>query len=135
MVAKRLFQFGLNSALGLNEMSWRRLAMGRTEVACYSLMASAFVLAGVWIAAAPDRLGPAAEASLVVGKETVTLMTARTRPDEEALFVLDSLRGKLLIYRLDLGKKQLELSGSADLTQIFSDQREGDSGNRSKRGR
>jgi len=109
--------------------------MGRTEVACYSLMASAFVLAGLWIVNAPERLGATAQASLVVGKETVTLMTARTRPDEEALFVLDSLRGKLLIYRLDLGKKQLELSGSADLKQIFRVPEEDDQNNRQKRGR
>lgn len=93
--------------------------MDRTQLACYGLIASACVLAGLLFVRLPNRLTSPAHASLVLGKETLTLMTARTRPDEEALFVLDNLAGKLLIYRLNLGKKQLELSGSADLTQIF----------------
>lgn len=93
--------------------------MNRTALACYSLLASAFVLAGILVAQLPRPLIPSAQASMLVNKETLTLMTARTRPDEEALFILDGLKGKLLIYRLDLGKKQLELSGSADLAHVF----------------
>ncbi len=93
--------------------------MSRIQLACYFLIASAFVLTGLLIVNLPDPLAPKAHAGLVLGKETLTLMTAKTRSDEEALFVLDGLAGKLLIYRLNLGQKQLELSGSADLTQIF----------------
>jgi hypothetical protein len=106
--------------------------MNRTHLACYSMIASAFVLAGLLLVSLPERLVTSAEASLVLNKDTLTLMTARTRPDEEALFVLDGLSEKLLIYRLDIAKKQLELVGAADLAEIFK----GDLGqNPTKRGR
>ncbi len=106
--------------------------MTRTQLACYSLMASAFLLAGLLIVNLPDRLAPQANAAMVLNKDTLTLLTARTRSDEEALFVLDSLNAKLLIYRLDIGKKQIELAGTADLTQLFETNQE-DSGKRSGR--
>ena len=93
--------------------------MERIELACYSLIASAFVLAGMLLTQLPDQMVQSAQGGLVLNRETLTLMTARTRPDEEALFVLDGSKGKLLIYRLNVGKKQLELSGSADLNHIF----------------
>lgn len=100
--------------------------MNRTQAACYGLIASAFVLSGLLLATMPQRLAPVARADLVLSKETLSLLTARTRIDEEALFILDNLTGKLLIYRLDLGKKQLELAGSADLSQIFIPNQERD---------
>lgn len=94
--------------------------MNRIQLACYSLIASAIVLVGLLVVSLPRWWSPTAQASLVLGKDTLTLMTAKTRPDEEALFVLDGLNQKLLIYRLDLVKKQLELAGNADLVQLFA---------------
>ena len=102
--------------------------MNRTHAACYSLIASMFVLAGLLIVNVSGRLTPSAHADMVVGKESLTLLTASTRAGEEALFVLDSINEKLLIYRLDVAKKQLDLAGSTDLRQLFrqgADERRG----------
>lgn len=93
--------------------------MNRTHAACYSLIASMFVLAGLLIVNVSGRLTPLAHADMVIGKESLTLLTASTRAGEEALFVLDSINEKLMIYRLDIAKKQLELAGAADLRQLF----------------
>jgi len=104
--------------------------MGRTQLACYSLMASAFVLGGLLIMNRPGPLAPTAQAEMVVHKDTLTMLTARTRPDEEALFILDSLNEMLLIYRIDIAKKQMELAASASLQELF-----GADGNRKEKTR
>ncbi len=106
--------------------------MNRIQLACCFLIASAFVLAGLLITSLPMSATPLAQAGVVLNKETLTLMTAQTRKDEEALFILDNLNEKLLIYRIDLVKKQLELAGAADLPVLFS---EGGSEKRDRRGR
>lgn len=99
--------------------------MNRTQAACYSLIASMFVLAGLLIVNVSGRLTPSAHADMIIGKESLTLLTASTRSGEEALFVLDSINEKLMIYRLDISKKQLELAGGADLRQLFQSGNEG----------
>jgi hypothetical protein len=99
--------------------------MNRTQAACYSLIASLFVLASLLIVSVSGRLTPLAHAEMVVNKEGLTLLTASTRSGEESLFVLDAINEKLLIYRLDLGKKQLELAGAADLRHLFQGGDEG----------
>jgi len=89
------------------------------ETACYSLIASAFILAGlliVQISATPNT----AQADLVIARENFTLMTAKTRSKEESLFVLNNSTSRLLIYSLDVGRDRLELAGGADLAEIFS---------------
>jgi hypothetical protein len=79
--------------------------MNRTQLACYAMLASSFVLGGLLISRLPSA--PAAHAEEVVSKDTITAMTAATKAGEEALFVLDNNSQMLLIYRLDLGKKRL----------------------------
>lgn len=93
--------------------------MNRIQLACYGLMASAFLLAGALFVQIQERWTSPAWAELAVNKGSVTLMTARTRPDEEALFVLDNYTQKLLVYRVDLGHKDLELSGAYELPTLF----------------
>ena len=93
--------------------------MGKIQLACCGLATSAFILAAMLITNLADRLTPQAQAELVVNKETLTLLTTATSSDEEALFVLDGLSEKLLIYRLDITSKELELAGAADLPKIF----------------
>ncbi len=93
--------------------------MKRIETACYFLIASAFVLAGLLLnqlSAMPNT----AEAGLVIARDNFTLMTAKTRSNEEALFILNNTTSKLLIYSLNLGRERLELAGGADMSDIFS---------------
>ena len=75
--------------------------MNKLHAACYCLIASACLLAGLLLVTAGDRL-PSAQASLVLNKDTFTFLTVRARGNDDAVFVLDSVNEKLLIYRTEL---------------------------------
>lgn len=92
--------------------------MTRTETACYGLIASAFVLAGmllIQLSSMPNT----AEASLVIARDNFTLLTAKTRSNEESLFIINNLTDRLLIYKLNLARNRIELAGGANLAEIF----------------
>lgn len=106
--------------------------MTRIETACFGLIASAFILAGiliVQISAMPNT----AEASLVITRDNFTLLTARTRNGEESLFVVNNNTSRMLIYTLDIARKRIVLSGGADLTEVFSRGSGDDDGERRSR--
>ena len=96
--------------------------MNRTQLAGAALTASAMILAGLLIVQMQRHEPPTpyAVAEQVINTGAFSLMTAKTRDNEEALFMLDNLNEKLLIYRLDLGRKRLELAGSAEISEIFA---------------
>ena len=93
--------------------------MTRIETACYALIASAFILAGLLLVQVSGRPNTA-DASLVISRDNFTLLTAKTRSNEESLFIINNATNRLLIYRLDLARKRIELSGGADLADLFS---------------
>jgi len=94
--------------------------MSRIQLACVSLIASAFVLAGLLVVQMGSRLSNPAHAELVITRDDFTLMTAQTRRDEEALFVLDNVSGQLLVYRTSLPpRSRLELVGIQSMPQLF----------------
>jgi hypothetical protein len=93
--------------------------MTRIETACYGLIASAFLLAGLLIVQV-SSMPNTAEAGLVITRDDFTLLTARTRTNEESLFVIDNDTSRLLIYRLELARNRIVLAGGADLREIFS---------------
>lgn len=107
--------------------------MNRIQLACYGLTASAFVLAGLLLSALPAHMEPSAEAALVVSRDNITAMTARTRDKEEALFVIENNSQRLLIFTLDIGKRRLERAHAQDLTQIFRSSAPAGGGNRNSR--
>ncbi len=93
--------------------------MNRIETACFGLIASAFILAGlliVQLSAMPNT----AEASLVITRDNFTLLTARTKNGEESLFIINNMTSRLLIYSLDLGRDSMELVGGAELQSLFT---------------
>ena len=103
--------------------------MNRIQTACFMLLASAFVLSAILVVQL-DKVTPAntADADQVIAQpQSFSLMTARTRGDDESLFVLDSTSGKLVIYKPNIGREQLEVVRAIDLSQIF--------GNNDRRGR
>ena len=107
--------------------------MNRIQLACYSLTASAFVLAALLLVGVRGSLTQPAMGDQLLSQGSITLMTASAGSGEEALFVLDSINEKLLIYRLDVGKSQLELAGSLNIVQLFSSgDRGGQPSNRSR---
>ncbi len=95
--------------------------MTRIQLACYTLIASAVVLAGLLIMQlGRHSTGSEAQAAMVIARDNFAMLTTQTRSGEEALFVLDNQTGRLLIYRLDVQKKNLRLVANEDLPRIFS---------------
>lgn len=93
--------------------------MNKLQLACYSLTASAFVLAGLLVVALQNHL-PQAHAGLVTQKDDYAFLTATTRSGEDSLFILDSRNQRLMVYTLDVGKKRIDLARTEDLNQIFT---------------
>ncbi len=93
--------------------------MTRIETACYCLLASAFTLAGILLVQLQPHLGSSAEAEMVITEQNFTLMTAFTRRDEEALFLLDDRTERLVIYTHDAARKQLQVAGVVDVARLF----------------
>lgn len=106
--------------------------MTRTETACWSMLASAFVLAALLLVTVAQRGGfvQSAQAEMVLDRGSLTVMTAQTKDDEEAVFVIDNFSQQLLIFKLDLGKRRLEAAGRWPLTS--GNNRGGSSGGRSR---
>lgn len=95
--------------------------MTSIEKACYLLIASSFVLAAMLLAALQDRITPQAHATpMLLSRDNLTVMTAKTRVNEESLVILDNASQKLLIYNLDVPKQRMNLSGAIDLAQLFA---------------
>ncbi len=91
------------------------------QLTCYALFASACVLTAALVVTASQKdILPAANAELVVNAGALQFLTATTEQETvESLFVLDSTSGKLLIYKLDQGKKRIELIGLEDVKKRF----------------
>lgn len=94
--------------------------MKRMEVACWSLIASAFVLSGILCVMMDGRALNRAEASQVISRDSYTLLTAKTRNNEEALFVLENTTQRLLVYTLDVGKGRIDLAADVFVPDMFN---------------
>jgi hypothetical protein len=94
--------------------------MNRTTLACYSLLASAFVLASIlFVQLQSHSILSEAQASMVINDAPVSAMTLKTRNGEEVLCILENTSQRLLIYRTDLTRNQLRLVQNVDLSRIF----------------
>lgn len=99
--------------------------MNTTQTACFALLASAFLLAGVLIVRIDQKAADnAAEASgQVITQPSFTLMTARTRgnvgDEEESLFILDNNNDRLMVYAPNIARKQLEPVVSLRVSAMF----------------
>lgn len=90
------------------------------ELASYCLLASAFILGGLLLSRVQGALEQKAQADMVVSRENFTVMTARTRQNEEAVFVLNNITSRLLIYRMNVARNELELVANEDMARQFS---------------
>jgi hypothetical protein len=96
--------------------SWS-LPMKRFDFACYSLLASAFVLAAIVLVQLQSRsVLPTANAEMVLNRGNLTLMTAQTRPNEESVFVLENSTSTLLVYKIDVNRKRIDLARKQELS-------------------
>jgi len=73
--------------------------MNATRIACYALIASAFVLGGLLIARVGDLTAQPAHANMILAEDNLIAMTARISNNEEALFVFDTGRGRMVVYQ------------------------------------
>lgn len=94
-------------------------AMNRTQIANCFLLASAFVLGGLLLVKLDGRLTSSAYADQVVSEDTLTFMTARTKSDDEALFMIDNINARLLIFQTDVNRKKMAVVESVDLSARF----------------
>lgn len=94
--------------------------MTRIQLACYCLVACACVLAGLLLVDLQRHL-PAAQAGEVSSKGELTMLTARTKVDEETLIVIDNQSDKLVVYDVTLGggRGRMEPIIVQDLGKIF----------------
>lgn len=109
--------------------------MNRTTLACYSLLASAFVLAAIlFVQIQSSSILPQAHAGMVVSNPPINAMTLRARKGEEVLCILENASQRLLIYRTDISRKQLRLMKNIKLSQAFGrTANSGAAGNRTSR--
>lgn len=96
--------------------------MDRTQTACYFLIASAFVLAGLLVHALAHRL-PSVQAEMLATRENYTALTVPYMSDD-LLYIVDHAADRLLVYRLEVsgGRGRLELLASEALTPLFERQ-------------
>jgi len=95
--------------------------MNRIQTACFMLLASAFVLSAILVVRLDkvDTQNPAQADQVIAQPDSFSLMTARTRGDDESLFVLDSRGGKLVIYTPNVGRQQLVVTRAFNLSELF----------------
>ena len=89
--------------------------MTRLQFMHFALIVSAFVLSAVLI----GRLAPPAQADQVLSREHLTVVTARTSTQDESIFVIDNISGRLIIYRPRIDRKKLEVVAGYRLSDIF----------------
>jgi len=98
--------------------------MNRIQTACFALLASAFLLAGILIVRVDQKAAQnAALADQVISQPSFTMMTSRTRGEgdqsEESLFILDNNSGALLVYTPNVGRKQLQWVRTIKMSELF----------------
>lgn len=98
--------------------------MNRIQTACFALLASAFVLAAILVIQIDRKSQPnAANADMVITQPAFTMMTARTRGQQnnadESLFVLDNTSGTLVVYNTNIARKRLEPLTAIKMTDVF----------------
>ncbi len=83
--------------------------MNRVQMACYCLLASAFILGALCLFQASQIADTRANAEMAVNKGFVTMLSTTYRTDAEIVYVLDSKSEMLAAYMLDPNKKVIEL--------------------------
>ncbi|QNN23861.1 hypothetical protein HED60_16830 [Planctomycetales bacterium ZRK34] len=94
--------------------------MKRTELACYTLLASAIVLTALLFVQAQRFVDTTAHAEMVVNKDFTTMLSAQFRTDSEIIYVLDSKQARLIAYIMDTNRKRVERIGEMDVADMFN---------------
>ena len=93
--------------------------MNRTKLACFSLIASAAVLAGLLVAQLDSKLEltSTANAQFSTSTPSKTFLTARISEKQFGLFVLDQDSGQVMVYTTDKNRDTIKLEGRFDIAK------------------
>lgn len=94
--------------------------MNKIHYACFALIASAFVLSGMIVMQLSGRVVGEAYAGEAILRDNLTAVTAQSRDGEDALFVVDSISERLMVYRLEAARRRMELVAQANLADVFA---------------
>lgn len=95
--------------------------INRTELAGYTLLASAFVLTAILFVQVSQYSGNEAHAEMVARSGSVTMLTTNLRSEEDLVYLLDSQSQQLLVYKLDATRHEIQLmsNGKKDIGALF----------------
>jgi hypothetical protein len=95
--------------------------MKRTEVAFYSLLASALIIGALVMVKASQFTHSNAYAEMNVSKGSVSVLSTsiNSSAPEEMLFVLDSQNGTLLGYLVQPSRTRIELMATLDVASLI----------------
>ena len=88
--------------------------MKPVQLACYLMMASAFVLGAVLLMQADRHLQPQAHAEMVIDKGLFTVLSTPGNSNQEYTYVLNNRSSILVAYELT-PSKNLEVVGTLDV--------------------
>ena len=107
--------------------------MNRIQLAQYSLIASAFVLAGLIVFQASHQVNNEAQAEMVLSGDVVTMLTSPLDIDNEILYTLDNRQNILTAHAFDPNRGgSIVLLGRVDIGDAFS-KLAGDGGSKTTR--
>lgn len=93
--------------------------MNRFQLACYTMVATAFILTALVLLQASRLIDNRAHAEMVVNKDAVTMITAQFQGDSEMLYILDSRTGRLFAYMLNPNTRVIEPMAAMDISREF----------------
>lgn len=94
--------------------------MNRIQLAQYSLIASAFVIAALILFQASKHADNQAQAGMVVSGDVITMLTAAQDEDNDIIYTIDNRQQILTAHKLDTNRGgAIELIGRLDLAGAF----------------
>lgn len=94
--------------------------MTRNELACYMLIASAFVLGGLLATQVADRFENRADAGVVVSQGNYTILSSRISDRQEMVTFLDNNTGTMVGYLVDIDAKAVRAVARLDIGDLFA---------------
>ncbi len=93
--------------------------MTRTQLACYALTASAFILAALIVVQVVPRLESPALGQYVLTEDNITLLTTQGIGGNDYIYMLDKRNERLVAYT-QRANGEIERIGLVDLREQFS---------------
>jgi len=90
--------------------------MTRKNLACYVLIASAFVLGGLLTLKVAERIDSPAHAEMVINKDIFTVLTTEGIGGEDFMYMLDNKNERLLCYATD-ARGRIELYAALNVAE------------------